>query len=84
MRNHALTLRNVTKMYGSRAALDDLSCHVPAGTICGFVGPNGAGKTTTFSVVSGFIRPSAGEVGEAQRGGALAHHLRPVPQHVAV
>jgi ABC-type multidrug transport system ATPase subunit len=58
----ALNLKGVTKAYGKRLAMNDLTCHVPTGSICGFVGPNGAGKTTAFSVVSGFVQPNSGEV----------------------
>ncbi len=61
-RTPALTLTNVTKKYGTKTALDDLSLTIPRGVICGFVGPNGAGKTTSFSVISGFVQPTSGTV----------------------
>lgn len=58
----ALELRGVRKRYGKTVALDGLDLRVERGTMLGLVGPNGAGKTTTFSIVSGAIRPDAGEV----------------------
>lgn len=59
---NALVFEEVHKSYGQARALDGLSFSVPTGSICGFVGPNGAGKTTTFSVVAGFLSPSAGKL----------------------
>ena len=56
----AVSLRAVTKRYGQRAAVDDLSIDVPAGVVAGFVGPNGAGKTTTMAMLLGLVRPTAG------------------------
>ncbi|HUR84514.1 MAG TPA: ATP-binding cassette domain-containing protein [Solirubrobacteraceae bacterium] len=56
----AVTLRAVTKRYGERAAVDDLTIDVPAGVVAGFVGPNGAGKTTTMAMLLGLVRPTAG------------------------
>ncbi len=59
---NAITFKGVNKRYGRMKALDSLSFHIPAGTLCGFVGPNGAGKTTTFSLVGGFCRADDGEI----------------------
>ncbi len=56
----AVSLRAVTKRYGERAAVDDLSIDVPAGVVAGFVGPNGAGKTTTMAMLLGLVRPTSG------------------------
>ena len=58
----ALELRGVRKRYGKNVALDGLDLRVERGTMLGLVGPNGAGKTTTFGVISGALRPDAGEV----------------------
>ncbi|MCA9489522.1 MAG: ABC transporter ATP-binding protein [Myxococcales bacterium] len=71
MSGHALTFEGVSKRYTSRGplALDDVSFHVPRGSITGFVGHNGAGKTTAFSLVAGFLRPDAGSVDILGRGG---------------
>jgi ABC-type multidrug transport system ATPase subunit len=58
--DHALRFTGVTKRFGAKRALDDLSFAVPRGSLTGFVGPNGAGKTTTFSIVCGFLHQDAG------------------------
>lgn len=44
-----LRIEHLTKTYGNKRVVDDLSLHVAPGEICGFIGPNGAGKTTTLS-----------------------------------
>src|SRR4051812_8738189 len=56
----AIETKQLTKHYGTVAALQDLDLSVPIGTIYGFLGPNGAGKTTTIKILMGFIRPSSG------------------------
>ena len=55
-----IDVRNLTKIYGNRAALDGLSFSVPKGAILGFLGPNGAGKTTTMRILTGQARATAG------------------------
>jgi branched-chain amino acid transport system ATP-binding protein len=57
-----LDVARVTKRFGGLVALNDVSFSVAKGEILGIIGPNGAGKTTLFSVISGFMPPSAGEV----------------------
>jgi ABC-2 type transport system ATP-binding protein len=57
----ALSLRGLTKRYGDRVAVDDLTLDVPAGVVAGFVGPNGAGKTTTMAMLLGLVAPSGGD-----------------------
>jgi ABC-2 type transport system ATP-binding protein len=57
-----IELRNVSKRYGAFTAVDSLDLHVARGELFGFLGPNGAGKTTTIRMVTGVIRPSAGEI----------------------
>ncbi len=56
----AISVRGLTKRFGSVTAVDDLSFDVLPGTITGFIGPNGAGKTTTLRTVLGLVRPTAG------------------------
>ncbi|MFC7375174.1 ABC transporter ATP-binding protein [Brachybacterium sp. GCM10030268] len=57
----ALEVRAVTKRYGGRAAVDDLSFVCHPGTITGFLGPNGAGKSTTLRILTGLAEPDAGQ-----------------------
>ncbi|MDT4970560.1 MAG: type transport system ATP-binding protein, partial [Pseudonocardiales bacterium] len=56
----ALSVTGLTKRYGDRNAVDNLSIELPAGVVAGFVGPNGAGKTTTMAMLLGLVRPTAG------------------------
>lgn len=56
----ALSLRGLSKSYGSTLAVDRLDLEVPSGSFFGFVGPNGAGKTTTLSMATGLLRPDSG------------------------
>lgn len=56
----ALQLQHLTKRFGAKLAVDNLSLDVPAGSMFGLVGPNGAGKTTTLSMATGLLRPDAG------------------------
>ncbi len=58
----AVRLRHVSKRFGPKIAVDDLSLEIRAGRVYGLIGPNGAGKTTTFSMMAGFLRPTHGEV----------------------
>jgi ABC-2 type transport system ATP-binding protein len=55
-----LTTEGLTKRYGSRLVVDNLSLEVPAGVVAGFIGPNGAGKTTTMAMLLGLVAPTAG------------------------
>jgi ABC-2 type transport system ATP-binding protein len=55
-----ITVENLSKLYGDRRAVDDISFGVRKGEILGFLGPNGAGKTTTMRMLTGFIPPSGG------------------------
>ena len=51
---------NVSKRYGSKLSLDDVSLEVPQGSIFGLVGPNGAGKTTTIKILMNLLQPTSG------------------------
>jgi len=57
-----LEVKGLTRSFGGLCAVSDLSFAVERGSILGLIGPNGAGKTTTFSLISGFQRPSEGDV----------------------
>ena len=57
-----LQLSKVTKHFGGLVAVDRADLAVASGTIHGLIGPNGAGKTTLFSLITGYYRPSGGQV----------------------
>jgi ABC-2 type transport system ATP-binding protein len=57
-----IEVRHLTKRYGDRTAVSDLSFSVARGEVVGFLGPNGAGKSTTLRMLTGFVEPSAGEI----------------------
>ena len=59
---HALTLQNVTKRFGTFTAVDDLSVQIPTGCIYGFLGQNGAGKTTTIRMVMSIFHQDSGTI----------------------
>ena len=70
-----LRIENLTKMYGEKKAVDNLSLHIAPGEIYGFIGHNGAGKTTTLKAVVGILQFDKGEVfieGESIRKNPLA------------
>jgi sulfate-transporting ATPase len=60
--NEVIEFRNVTKSFGERVLIDNLSFKVPPGAIVGIIGPNGAGKSTLFRMIQGVEKPDAGEV----------------------
>ncbi|SDZ74291.1 MULTISPECIES: energy-dependent translational throttle protein EttA [Acidovorax] len=57
-----IEFRNVTKSFGDRVLIDNLSMNIPAGAIVGIIGPNGAGKSTLFKLIAGREQPDSGEV----------------------
>ena len=57
-----ISVSHLTKSYGDRTVVDDLSFDLAPGRITGFVGPNGAGKSTTMRMMVGLTRPDSGEV----------------------
>ena len=57
-----IEFKNVSKSFGDRLLIDDLSFKVPPGAIVGVIGPNGAGKSTLFKLITGVETPDAGEV----------------------
>jgi ABC-2 type transport system ATP-binding protein len=74
-----LALRGLTKRYGERLAVSDLSLSVRAGEIYAFLGPNGAGKTTTIRMCLGLIAPTGGSV-EILGRGVAAHAATVLPR----
>ncbi|WP_280151020.1 energy-dependent translational throttle protein EttA [Piscinibacter sp. XHJ-5] len=60
--HEVIEFENVTKSYGDRVLIDDLSFKVPAGAIVGIIGPNGAGKSTLFRMISGKEKPDSGNI----------------------
>ena len=57
-----LQIEHLTKTYGDKKAVDDLSLHIAPGEIYGFIGHNGAGKTTTIKACCGIIKPDSGKI----------------------
>lgn len=57
-----IEVRDLTKVYGARTAINKLNFSVSKGEVVGFLGPNGAGKTTTMKIITGFMAPSHGSV----------------------
>jgi sulfate-transporting ATPase len=64
--NDVIEFKNVSKAFGDRLLIDDLSFIVPAGAIVGIIGPNGAGKSTLFRMIAGVEQPDSGEVSIGQ------------------
>lgn len=60
--NELIEFVNVSKSFGDKVLIDDLSFKVPAGAIVGIIGPNGAGKSTLFKMIAGKEQPDSGEV----------------------
>ncbi len=70
----ALSCSGLVKVFGSARAVDGVDLAIPRGSFYGLAGPNGAGKTTTIRMVTGLLKPDAGDAGasEASEGGAAA------------
>lgn len=84
-----LELRDLAKAFGEVKAVDGVSLHVREGEIYGLLGPNGAGKTTTISMISGLVKPDAGQVNVAGRDfwsdpAQSQRFMGVVPQEVAL
>ena len=75
----AIRVSALTKLYGTTAALWELSFEVGAGEVFGFVGPNGAGKTTTLRILAGLTRPTSGHAElngtDVEKGGPEVRRL---------
>ncbi len=62
MPENLIEARNLTKRYGDKVAVDNVSFDVYGGEVFGFLGPNGAGKTTTIKMIVGLLQPTSGTV----------------------
>jgi len=59
---NAITIKGVTKTFGTKVAVSNLDLQIPTGKVTGFIGPNGAGKTTTIRMIMSIIFPDSGEL----------------------
>jgi branched-chain amino acid transport system ATP-binding protein len=76
-----LSVEHLTMRFGGLTAVSALSFEVRAGDITAVIGPNGAGKTTVFNCITGFYRPTSGEL-VLTPGGGHAHRLQRLPGHL--
>lgn len=60
--SHSVELKNLTKKYLNKTALDHLSLNIDSGKVVGILGPNGSGKTTLIKILTGLMRQTSGEV----------------------
>ena len=60
--NEVIEFKNVSKAFGDRLLIDNVSFTIPPGAIVGIIGPNGAGKSTLFKMIAGLDKPDSGEV----------------------
>jgi ABC-2 type transport system ATP-binding protein len=82
----AISLESVTKRFGAKTIIHDVSFSVAKGEIVGFLGPNGAGKTTTMRMIAGFTTPSTGRItvagcDMATRNEEAAQKIGYLPEH---
>src|SRR5688572_29407390 len=82
----AIQLESVSKRYGRKTVVEDVSFSVDKGEIVGFLGPNGAGKTTTLRMIAGVTAASTGRVtvdglDMATQNQAAAHGIGYLPEH---
>lgn len=75
-----IKVENLTKYYGKRLAVDNISFNIEKGEIVGFLGPNAAGKTTTMRILTGFLAPTSGNVWIA--GYDMLTHSLEARQHI--
>ncbi|MFD1675187.1 ABC transporter ATP-binding protein [Alicyclobacillus fodiniaquatilis] len=83
----AITLSQVSKRYGDKTAVAEVSFQIEPGTIVALLGPNGAGKTTTISMMLGLVRPTAGQIsvfGKNPRRAATRAHYGVMLQQVSL
>ncbi|NOX84815.1 MAG: ATP-binding cassette domain-containing protein, partial [Chlorobi bacterium] len=57
-----IEIKNITKLYGTQKALDDVNLSIDKGEVVGLLGPNGAGKSTLMKIITSFIPPTSGTI----------------------
>ena len=57
-----IEINHVSKTFGTKKAVDDITVTIPTGCITGFIGPNGAGKTTSIHMMTGVLQPDTGSI----------------------
>lgn len=82
----SVVVKDLTKVYGTQKAVNNISFEAKKGTILGFLGPNGAGKTTTMKIITSFIPPTSGQVlvcglDTAQKPIETRRHIGYLPEH---
>ncbi len=78
--NIMLVLDSVTKRFGSKVAVNQLSLEIKTGQVLGLLGPNGAGKTTTMRLIVGYLNPDSGSI--TLNGVSVVDHPEQVRQHI--
>lgn len=82
-----INCKDLSKLYGSKRALDSVDLQLEPGSPIALVGPNGAGKTTLMSLLLGYIRPSSGEItvmGQRPGSSELLGQISALPQDAAL
>lgn len=81
----SITVRNLTKLYGTKPAVNNISFSVAPGEVVGFLGPNGAGKSTTMKIMTGYLPPTEGSVmvcdQEVARQRSVRKSIGYLPEH---
>lgn len=82
----SITVKNISKSYGTQPALKDVSFSLKTGEVVGFLGPNGAGKSTLMKILTGYLQPDAGTFSVAGHDGAsempsIQRKLGYLPEH---
>jgi ABC-2 type transport system ATP-binding protein len=67
----AIVIKHLSKSFGPKRAVDDVSLAIPTGALCGVIGPNGAGKTTTIRMIMSIIFPDSGELSVLGKSSAV-------------
>ncbi|MBV1887825.1 MAG: ATP-binding cassette domain-containing protein [Urechidicola sp.] len=82
----SITVKNISKNYGSQKAVDSINFSIKKGEIVGFLGPNGAGKSTTIKIINGFLKASEGtvfvnDIDVAKNSIEAQKHIGYLPEH---